>query len=544
MDDDFPGPWERLESIAQPPLTIRDLKLQAMSYHIRSKPSWWTKYKDETIRSKWKAEALETLVSGEKLLEPEVDYILNELAGYEKMRDEATGIQQSCFSRIYESDNLVPQDLLDRLKAAVKILEDVPEDQKDWHPRSDGQVLDLVHPSLYPIVYGRTFRYPEATKPEDRKIADFQPTVAPTPRTTPGQDWSFSQKFAWLSTDFKIAKDGSTATAVSYINTLHPSNAELYSVIEALVARFSFLFDRVLTDLICYDESSNRRIVEGYSYIDGDIPGLLPDETDQDYLIRMEKWKWERPMSVPTVPESGYTSDISRRSKPYTIQGQEVQVIVKLANIHLTPEKPVYRGGSWHVEGMANERILASGIYYYDSENISESELQFRTVVSPADLSYEHDNNIGVQRVWGLKRSGPANQIVGATPTPAGRCLAFPNIYQHKVAPFSLEDDTKPGHRKILALFLLDPEHPRFSTTDIPPQQAEWYELAMQRAPETSLFRRLPAEIMREITRNLPYLMSLDEAKKYRLKLMDERTAFVGTHDERFFASEFNFCEH
>jgi hypothetical protein len=28
-----------------------------------------------------------------------------------------------------------------------------------------------------------------------------------------------------------------------------------------------------------------------------------------------------------------------------------IQVIVKLANIHLTPEKPKYEGGTWHVEG-------------------------------------------------------------------------------------------------------------------------------------------------------------------------------------------------
>ena len=27
------------------------------------------------------------------------------------------------------------------------------------------------------------------------------------------------------------------------------------------------------------------------------------------------------------------------------------QAIAKLANIHLTPEKPRYEGGSWHVEG-------------------------------------------------------------------------------------------------------------------------------------------------------------------------------------------------
>jgi len=32
-------------------------------------------------------------------------------------------------------------------------------------------------------------------------------------------------------------------------------------------------------------------------------------------------------------------------------KGEGLQVIVKLANIHLTPEKPTYNGGSWHVEG-------------------------------------------------------------------------------------------------------------------------------------------------------------------------------------------------
>lgn len=44
---------------------------------------------------------------------------------------------------------------------------------------------------------------------------------------------------------------------------------------------------------------------------------------------------------------------------------------MKLANIVLTPEKPEYNGGVWHVEGMENEQIVSSGIYYYHSENIS-----------------------------------------------------------------------------------------------------------------------------------------------------------------------------
>jgi hypothetical protein len=36
------------------------------------------------------------------------------------------------------------------------LLEHVPEPDHDWHPGSDGKVLDLVHPSLFPLVYGRS----------------------------------------------------------------------------------------------------------------------------------------------------------------------------------------------------------------------------------------------------------------------------------------------------------------------------------------------------------------------------------------------------
>ena len=34
-----------------------------------------------------------------------------------------------------------------------------------------------------------------------------------------------------------------------------------------------------------------------------------------------------------------------------------LHIIVKLASIHLTPEKPEYEGGSWHVEGQLNENM-------------------------------------------------------------------------------------------------------------------------------------------------------------------------------------------
>jgi hypothetical protein len=57
---------------------------------------------------------------------------------------------------VVKSDVAVPTDVKEALQAAARELEAVPEKYKDWHPGSDGKVLDLVHPSLFPLIYGRS----------------------------------------------------------------------------------------------------------------------------------------------------------------------------------------------------------------------------------------------------------------------------------------------------------------------------------------------------------------------------------------------------
>jgi hypothetical protein len=69
----------------------------------------------------------------------------------------------------------------------------------------------------------------------------------------------------------------------------------------------------------------------------------------------------------------------------------EVEVADSLAS-HLTPEEPQYTGGSWHIEGMLNESIVATGIHYLTSENITSSKLSFRVGLDPeaaAEFDYE-----------------------------------------------------------------------------------------------------------------------------------------------------------
>lgn len=58
-------------------------------------------------------------------------------------------------SAISNSDTLVTPELQAELRGVTPLLA-LPDAEKDWHPNSERQVLNLIHPSLFPLVYGRT----------------------------------------------------------------------------------------------------------------------------------------------------------------------------------------------------------------------------------------------------------------------------------------------------------------------------------------------------------------------------------------------------
>ena len=146
--------------------------------------------------------------------------------------------------------------------------------------------------------------------------------------------------------------------------------------------------------------------------------------------------------------------------------------------------------------------------------------------------------------------------MLGSVITKRGRCIAFPNLYQHQIQPFELADKSRPGHRKIIALFLVDPalDRPRLSTSDVPPQQQEWMRRLLRDiaaslgAGKDPAQRRglgkLPIEILDMIVDEAEWLMTREEAEKYRLQLMDQRSFMSGLNDQLMFETPFNLCEH
>jgi Protein of unknown function (DUF4246) len=161
------------------------------------------------------------------------------------------------------------------------------------------------------------------------------------------------------------------------------------------------------------------------------------------------------------------------------------------------------------------------------------------------DVRYDQGVHKFLQDVYGCENLYGAIQEVGGIETREGRLLTFPNILQHRVKPFQLLDKTKPGHRKILALFLVDPNVPVLSTAHVPPQQSDWWRKSIREDPKIPI-NDLPFELQEHVYGEVDdFPISMREAKELREEFMKERKVFVVEHSRNFNTSmEFSLCEH
>ncbi|KAK4443544.1 hypothetical protein QBC34DRAFT_416930 [Podospora aff. communis PSN243] len=486
---------------------------------------------------------------------------------------------------IVKSDVAVSKDLQDELRSHIKALENVPDRQKDWHPGSDETVLDLVHPSLFPVVWGLTRALEEGTVPleESIKLTGKGKTVDPAKKSD--EQPRLWGSYQWLPAEVSYA-DGA-AKIVSYINNLHPKqHKSLYNILETVTAATIPLWHE------CVNGFNDRRRFDikntgnfDFKYPPGlkyQIPGRegpgslvdpntdepdnydendIDEDDDEDWRDsdEYEEWKHEHRTLVyreprgyisqadlknRTIPKNSYESHAPRKPVDLLAPRQNLQVIYKLANIHLTPEKPTYAGGTWHVEGTMNECIVASAIYYFDQDNITDSHLAFRVGVDALAVTMipAQDEHESLQAYMGIHHEGPAVQPLGKVLTREGRLLVFPNVVQHQVQPFSLEDKTKPGYRKILAMFLVDPTRPILSSAHVPPQRRDWWAEELRR---DGVLDTLPNEIF-DLTVGMidDFPLSWEQAVKHREILMEERSAIAKDQTREMFQEEFSFCEH
>ncbi|KAK3113616.1 hypothetical protein LTR53_008916 [Teratosphaeriaceae sp. CCFEE 6253] len=317
---------------------------------------------------------------------------------------------------------------------------------------------------------------------------------------------------AWvIPTEVALSADG-TVNFVSYINNLHPQkHMDTYEVIERVIAQIVPMFNSALTSMRhkrrpCRIKGPASSAVADYGkayfgidYYAGRPWGFTSHWDQMGYL-----WN-TRPLMQPdpgSYQDRSHPHDFPVQAEaaaraatdfctcpqepapidPKTVDlfrdfpGQNLQIIVKMTSVYLTRDRPSCEG-EWCVDGQLNEHICASASYHYDCENVTDSSLAFRE-----SMDRNHLNGLYRQFEWqpvldlfGFESGGSATQEVGEVLAKEGRIIVYPNVLQHRCQTFQLKDATKPGHHKILTLFLVDPNVRIPSTAHVPPQQKHWW---------------------------------------------------------------------
>jgi hypothetical protein len=393
----FCSPHYNLGEDGPYPRSLLELRLIALSAAIRRKEDWHIKRLNADIVARWADEAI-----AQHITPAQFKVVFDELECYDKLR--CGCIEVAVVDGVWKAQGLIPEALASRFSQLVARLSNIPDDEKDWHPGSDEVVLDLIHPGLYLFVSGVTrtinFGLPSTHGgipthlPNYHRLNEFSSTT-----------------YQWIPTPVEVDADNKVRF-LSYINNLHPKHhSELYDVLSDILTTTIPLFERTLGFL----KNPRRPKIDLQNFAvyveNAKSPRQLSSEDDEAFDQRWEDY-WENRPFKP-IPIEDYTN-ISE-PHPITLGGRRLQIIVKMQEIHLTPDKPSYEGGVWHVEGMKNEGIVATAIYYYDCTNVSKCTLSFREAVGAPD--YEQNDNRGVEAIYGLLNEGPLVQELGSVIT-------------------------------------------------------------------------------------------------------------------------------
>lgn len=407
------------------PYTLVEQRYLLILNDILNKRGWRDKITDTNTTTKWRNEISQMKLSDTDIVEPgDVDRLFSHLLQELHFYSDSVPVTYSPTGMhgVTISDSLIQPPLLANIQLLLRPLELDAIRRRDFHPGSNDLVIDVVHPSMYCLVYGRTMfsRNPCSLAGDD--IFQWKETPGDHARL---RSRDISTKSQWIPADVTVSQDGANVTFESYINGLKKcaDNRELYECIETVLKNVLPLLEIALQSR---DIDVPQRIPEIDSIDSPDRDewargvfelykqGLYPASTTTDGAQSNDEPRLEigseilqsndngqseesddsqfdefcgtilneddRPVSIPMLPARLDTERLSALVvRPNNaLSGRRLQVIVKVATIRLTPEAPTYGGGKWHIEGMENEAIVATAILYYSCSNITQSKLSFR----------------------------------------------------------------------------------------------------------------------------------------------------------------------
>ncbi len=317
------------------------------------------------------------------------------------------------------ADDLVPAALTGELNASFDAI--IATGTATYHPRSSDIVLDLVHPSLYPYVKGKS------------ELVSAPPTSEAPRFDRFGRPYEGSA-FQWLPSELEVAADGTTQLT-SYVNNLE--REETVGELERLFSVALPLFDSV------------------YGYV-----------SSQKFLS--EGWEDETYNGEADLPEPASEVQQQAAPAPVSLRGKKLQVVPKLVEYQINDGQ--VHSGVWHVEGMSHEHVIATAVYVLDrSDNFEGGELRFKRpyTLEEAGQLFWNVSQIRKRHTDDIVAEGLVP--IGSLATPKGRLFVFPNCHAHKISDMTTSGGR--ATRRIVVFWLVDPERPIVSTAHVPPQQ-------------------------------------------------------------------------
>ena len=258
-----------------------------------------------------------------------------------------------------------------------------------------------------------------------------------------------NSKYQWLPSEFKINKEGKCKIK-TYINNLPVTEIALYSCIEKL-------FDQVLPEF-----------ENAWSY------------ANEFY-------------------------NLNNKSENIQLKNRTLQVITKIVQVTLDGEQNEL-AGSWHVEGMSHENIVATASCTLDMPEDFEATLYFKRTYHEEETEYLSlaTPQYPPQTIHDLYHNNLVP--VGKSTITDGSLIVFPNNFVHKVDMINKATTSDLAKtRTILVFWLINLDCKIKSTKHIIQQTYD-----------------------------------KEQVDKIRLELMKERTFFKQTFNQR----EINLCEH
>ncbi|KAF9523205.1 hypothetical protein CPB83DRAFT_952036, partial [Crepidotus variabilis] len=420
--------------INRPELTQKELKVYEIINQITDQEGWEVDVLNDQTTANWKEDMID--LESDHISEAIADLIFTQLKLKAKLFNEPSiqGAVAIFSGSVVKSDRVLSNDLRKELNTLVQPLETVPAIQREYRPDSRERVVDLVNPSLYTPIKGKSRQIAKGQPPLDLDSC-FTQLNKKQPVYSPGH----LLMTAWLPCE--VAHIESKAKITSYINNLHPNkHRRLYDLIEEVV--------------YCGILAWNLGLGSG-SGTNDDSPAYDESSVSQGKKAQAE---------IYAPAEKALDLTLLRR-----FEAAGLQVVVQMTNIELTPAKPDFSSEDWHLAGTEVDGVCAIAHYFYSCENATEPRLAFRQRLTPTTTDED------------LINLNPFVQVVGEVEATEGRLIAFPNTLQSRLQDFTIKDRSRFGHVKILTLYLLDPAERRVSTSTILPQQKAWW---VERAQE------------------------------------------------------------